>query len=56
MITAKFLFNASLVVGTLAIILIVLSVIFDAPELVLSSVAILGVSIICALLNYREQP
>lgn len=56
MITAKFLFNASLVIGTLAIILMVLSIIFDASELVLSSVAILGVSIICVLLNYRVKP
>ena len=56
MITAKFLFNASLVIGTLAIILLVASIIVDQPMLVVCNVAILGISILCALRNYKEQP
>jgi len=56
MITNKFLFNASLIVGALSIILMVASIIFDEPVLVLPNVGILAVSIVCALLNYKMLP
>lgn len=55
MITNKHLFNASLIVGTAAIILMVASIIVNAPALVLCNVAILAISIICALLNYQAM-
>jgi len=53
MITAKFLFIASLVVGALAIVLMVLTTIIGQPVLFSINTAILAISIVCALLNYR---
>ncbi len=53
MLPAKLLFNASLVVATLSIILMVASIIFNEPFMVLANVAILAISILCALLNYK---
>jgi len=56
MTTSKLLFNASLTVAALSIILMVVSIIADQPMLVVCNVAILGISILCALLNYKMLP
>lgn len=56
MITSKLLFNGSLVLGTLAIILLIASIMANEPVLVLCNVALLAVSIVCALLNYKMLP
>jgi len=56
MITNKLLFNASLVVGFLSIILIVATIIANQPMLMVCNVAILAASILCALLNYKMLP
>lgn len=56
MITSKLLFNASLTVGILSIILMVASIMANEPVLVLCNVALLAVSILCALLNYKMLP
>lgn len=56
MITSKMLFNASVIIGMLSIVLLVASIVVDQPMLVLFNVIILAVSILCALVNYKAQP
>lgn len=54
--SAKFLFNASLVVGFLSIVLMTASISINQPVLLLINAAILAISIICALLNLKMLP